>query len=204
MLTRDHLPNRSLEQKREEPQQPLLSACAPGYFENNFGNCRPCSQGCKQCMDKDTCTSCYSGFTMSYGTCSCNGDGTNYEGTQCLTCSTGSYYSSTLQRCVDCSANCEVCTGRKECTQCATNFTLSARKVCQCDGFTNIMGDCFVCSEQQYYDGYQCGDCGYKCSSCSSPSGYCTTCEDTYTFDVDGACACQDPKIDNGTQCVEL
>lgn len=94
-----------------------------------------------------------------------------------MTCTSGQYWSSTLQRCIECSANCVSCDGKKFCEECEAPYTLMSTNVCKCSGFTNRFGDCIVCeTDTMFYDGDVCQDCDSNCATCSSPFGVCTSC----------------------------
>lgn len=131
--------------------------CDDGEYLNS-STCVACSEGCKSCSSGSQCNECWSdNFTLTGGYCDCPSGQVNYLGTDCLTCTTGQYWSTTLRRCVECSSNCSECTGKKDCTTCEDPYTLTSTNICKCEGYTNRYGDCIVCADDtMYYDGTEC------------------------------------------------
>jgi hypothetical protein len=151
------------------------------------------SYGCEVCDDADAtqCVTCFDGFTKnSDNTCTCPSGAPNWAATQCLACSSGSFYSSFLKRCVNCASNCSACSDTLTCTTCDVPYTLD-NGLCVCSGFTDNNKNCVVCgSGAKYFDGSACQDCSSNCDACSTPSGQCTTCASTFQIQSDGTCAC--------------
>jgi len=112
----------------------------------------------ESCEDLSECDACFDGFTLnSEGTCDCASEQIDYYGTSCLTCGSGSYWSTFLSACVNCSANCTACDDMKTCTDCTTPFTLASSGVCKCEGYTDGDGNCVVCdNSDEYFDGIEC------------------------------------------------
>ncbi|KAL4453893.1 hypothetical protein ABPG74_003776 [Tetrahymena malaccensis] len=133
-----------------------VATCQKGYFNGPNYTCSPCIQGCDQCSNGNSCTTCNSNYkTYTYknvqvcinssscfspcSTCSgtfqpttCASCNKNFylQDTSCVPqCNQGYYGNKTNQKCTQCPTNCLTCSDSSTCTQCSNKYFLS-QKIC--------------------------------------------------------------------------
>jgi hypothetical protein len=128
--------------------------CTNGYYLNSFSNCSLCYPTCQTCKNggQSDCLTCFSGFTLTLGTC-------------IKDCNATSYYNLTCLPCINVFTNCYSCNSTS-CNQCNTGFILQ-------NGTCNIN-----CPSGNYQLNSQCLPCPNYCLTCTSFS-YCTACVNT-------------------------
>jgi proprotein convertase subtilisin/kexin type 5 len=146
--------------------------CQDGYYFNpTTKTCNPCVITCTLCSDPSTCTTCYSGASISGGICSCP---------------TATYSDQTTSRCLNCTAI--------GCTSCAGNIysSLSAPRILAPNA------SC-MCPDQTYDFNGQCMSCVINCCLCNTTgcivctngqfllNGVCGSCPNSF-IGVNGIC----------------
>ncbi|EAR88127.3 zinc finger lsd1 subclass family protein (macronuclear) [Tetrahymena thermophila SB210] len=129
-----------------------LSECPQGYYFSKISNqCESCSKSCQTCSgpDENQCITCI--------------QGTNLQGTICLsTCLDGYYQNNSL--CIKCNSSCLTCTGpnQDQCETCQKNqFQFKNQCLNECPSGTYLEKD----------NKNKCQLCNSQCTSnCSGPS----------------------------------
>ena len=126
-----------------------IRSCPKGFFaEKSTDACKPCDDGCKECVDSPTsCTKCDPSRIL-------------YKN-QCITkCPSGTFLSKEFNRCMPCDISCLTCvgSGRSHCTTCKPNLVL-------------FQAQCRTgCPARYYYNSNKknCQPCDQYCHRCSS------------------------------------
>jgi len=137
--------------------------CSAGdYYSSSSNSCQNCLGECATCSDGSTCDTCNSGYVK--------------DGSLCVECSVGTYYSS--GSCPSCLEGCATCSNGSTCDTCES-------------GYIKVGSLCDECSDGTYYSSGSCPSCLEGCQTCSDGST-CDTCESGYVKDGSLCVECAD------------
>ncbi|CAG9320600.1 unnamed protein product [Blepharisma stoltei] len=182
------------------------SACDPGKYQIDTGDCADCQHPCSTCSTVATdCDECDDSTHMTYdaGTkaCTCTDTNASFDTASLKCVCNAGFFLNDQEVCTACTAPCSSCNSATFCTTCQdeTHMTYdSAAGTCTCTdvkaSFDTTTLKC-VCNTGFYLnDQDTCTACTAPCSSCNS-AAFCTACEDAshMTFDsAAGTCICAD------------
>ncbi|CAK78000.1 unnamed protein product (macronuclear) [Paramecium tetraurelia] len=174
--------------------------CPQGYYQQ-AGSCIQCLNGCKVCVDQQSCNQCFDTYIYYDKQCFCQINGlssgdcssdchplcetcANFRknnNLQCLTCDTNQGKVMNIQSC-ECQEGFYL-TKNFSCERChdiCKNCLLSARFCIQCNSLQNReleFQDC-ICKEGYFEvsDSYTCMKCSDRCKTCEFFETYCTSC----------------------------
>ena len=161
--------------------QKIVKDCPPGqYYNDIYQNCVSCPNGCTDCNDDITCSSCEEGhFLVSQRV------GESHEETKlCMEkCSHGFYGDTDNSKCQPCPSYCDTCISPDDCTSCTLNLTQPVNGQCP-----------QPCHDQQYYDfdSKQCQSCMDNCQNCKNRD-QCLQCAAEYFLMTNGTCVTSCP-----------
>ena len=189
-----------------------LTDCPAGTYETGSSNkvCTPCHTSCAGCKDDNTaasCTACYPGSVLSYGSDSTKGT--------CIPECTGKY----LENCADGQCTASIA-GSKYCSRCKGGFVpvdglcVSATRRAASTGCTpndTNDGTCKACTEKYFLESggcYQAEKFPGNTLCTTADAGKCTTCANGQDKDSNGSCPacpanCASCAKDSGKACTK-
>lgn len=114
----------------------ICTQCNPGFFVDQVGQCTPCSDNCNSCIDTNTCSICFDGYTLDSNNACVNNllcpanCASCSDSTTCTTCQTGFYMAPNLT-CQACPISCAACINPAVCIECVENYELTDLNFCE-------------------------------------------------------------------------